>query len=613
MDLAGIITRFVDDNGQISLPPDFTIPALTEMLYAGAQQAGQADAVNIRFWDYSTSTEGEATEYTRREVNTRIKAVAARLMQVGQPGDRVAILAGNSPEYIIGFMGALYAGQVPIPLYDPNEPGHEEHLKAVLGDSGASAVLTNTQGAPAVRAYFAELPSAQRPRILAVDSLPETLAQTWQPIQVEPGTNLAGEVSFLQYTSGSTRNPAGVVLTNESIVANVIQIYSGVGIKQPLRVPSWLPMHHDMGIIIAIFLVVLGSEFEIFTPRDFIQQPKRWIERLSRRADDPEDMHVYAVAPNFALELAARYAAPEEANQYDFSGVEAVIIGSEPVTKTSVDAFIEAFEPTGLDPLTLRPSYGLAEATLIVTTPQTSKGPRFAFFDRDQLAQGKAVEVDEANGVPFASNGQPVHWMQFAIVDPETKEEVDAGMVGELWVHGPNKAAGYLDRPEETDEAFHNTIGQTKQENLPKDGWLNTGDLGTVVDGHVYITGRVKDLIVVAGRNHYPQDIEATVQEASEHVRPDSVAAFAVPGEDVEQLVLLVERADGAGADGDPAAEDAIRAAVTQNHGISPAVIEFHEPNGIARSSSGKIARRVNAKQFSERTQITAASSEDNS
>ena len=182
-----------------------------------------------------------------------------------------------------------------------------------------------------------------------------------------------------------------------------------------------------------------------------------------------------------------------------------------------------------------------------------------------------------------------------------------------MWVHGPNKAAGYLDRVEETEETFHNTIGETKQDNLPTDGWLNTGDLGTMIDGDVYITGRVKDLVVVAGRNHYPQDIEATVQEASDHVRPDSVAAFALPGEDVEQLVLLVERADNAGADGDPAAEDAIRAAVTQKHGISPAVIEFHEPNGIARSSSGKIARRVNAKQFSERTQHSAASAEDNS
>ena len=154
MDLQAIIARFLDEKGQIALPPNFTIPAMTEMLYGAALQAGQADAVNIRFWDYSESAEGETVEYTRREVNTRIKAIAARLMQVGKPGDRVAILAGNSPEYILGFMAGMYAGQVPIPLYDPNEPGHEDHLRAVLYDSGATTVLTNKKGAPAVRAYF---------------------------------------------------------------------------------------------------------------------------------------------------------------------------------------------------------------------------------------------------------------------------------------------------------------------------------------------------------------------------------------------------------------------------------------------------------------------------
>ena len=601
MDLEVIIKRFINEDGDIVLPPNFTIPALNEILFMGAVQMGQADAVNIRFWDYSQDTEGEATDYTRREVNTRIKAVSARLMQVGQPGDRVAILAGNSPEYIFGFMGAMYSGQVPIPLYDPNEPGHEDHLRAVLADSGAKTVLTNTQGAPAVRAFFADLPAAERPRILAVDSLPDSLAETWQPIEVEAGVDTSQDVSFLQYTSGSTRSPAGVIITNESIVSNVIQIYMGARVKQPLRIPSWLPMHHDMGIIITTLLVILGNELEIFTPRDFIQQPKRWLERLTRREDDSDKMHVYTVTPNFALELAARYATPEDPDQYDLSLVEGILVGSEPVTKPSVDAFLEAFEPSGLDRLTLRPSYGLAEATLIVSTPQNKDRPRFAFFDRSELANGKAIEVGEDAGVAFASNGQPVQWQHFAIVDPETNSELPEGEVGEMWVHGPNTAAGYLDREDETNETFRNVIGETIQEDLPKDNWLNTGDLGTLVDGHLYITGRVKDLVVVAGRNHYPQDIEATVMEASDHVRADSVAAFAVPGEDVEQLVLMVERADGASEDGDPAAEDAIRAAVTTKHGISPAVIEFYPPNGIARSSSGKIARRVNAKQFTER------------
>ena len=186
MDISSIIQRFLDDKGQVSIPPGFTLPAMTEMLY----QAGEKDNVNVRFWDYSQNPDGEDVAYTRREANTRIKAVAARLMQVGQPGDRVAILASNSPEYIFAFMGVLYAGQVPIPLYDPNEPGHEQHLKAVLHDSHAQTVLTNKQGAPAVREYFSVLPAAERPRVITVDALPDTLAESFQPPTVDPATAL---------------------------------------------------------------------------------------------------------------------------------------------------------------------------------------------------------------------------------------------------------------------------------------------------------------------------------------------------------------------------------------------------------------------------------------
>lgn len=606
MDLNAIIARFMDEKGNIALPPNFTIPALTEMLYGAHAQAGQADAVSIRYWDYSNSAEGETVEYTRRQVNTRIKAIAARLMQVGEPGDRVAILAGNSPEYILGFMAGMYAGQVPIPLYDPNEPGHEDHLRAVLYDSGAKTVLTNKRGAPAVRAYFADMPSAERPRVIAVDALPDTLAKDWAPLQAEPGTDTSQDTAFLQYTSGSTRTPAGVELTSESIVSNVIQIYSGVGVQQPMRLVSWLPLHHDMGIVVSTLLIILGNEMEIFTPQEFVQQPKRWMERLSRRSHDPEDMHIYTVAPNFALDMAARYAAPgtNGAPDYDFSQLECIIIGSEPVTKPGVDAFFDAFGGAGLRREVLRPSYGLAEATLLVSTPQAGKSaeiPRFEVFDREQLAAGTATKVADSEGVQFASNGQPVSWMHFAIVDPETKDEVGQNSVGEIWVHGPNVAGGYLERKEETADTFANTIGATIQEGLPKDGWLNTGDLGVLVDGELFITGRVKDLVVVAGRNHYPQDIEATVMDASEQVRKDSVAAFSVPGDDVERLVILVERGDTADPAGDAAAEDAIRAAVSSNHGVSPDVVEFYAPNEIARSSSGKIARRVNAKRFQER------------
>ena len=599
MDLQQLTAQFIGADGEIALPEHFTLPRLTEMLHQAHLQASGGDAVNIRDWDFSRDADGEATVYTRAETNTRIKAVAARLNQVGEPGSRVAIMAPNSAEYLFGFMGALYAGLVPVPLYDPNEPGHEEHMRAVLDDADAHIVITNSAGAPAVRRHFAHLPGPERPRIIAVDALPDTLAAAWQPTAPAEGEDTANQICFLQYTSGSTRNPAGVMITNEALVTDIIQINEALQFQTPMRIPTWLPLHHDMGMIVAMVGVVLGQEIELFSPRDFIQQPKRWVERLSRRDDDPSDIHIYTCIPNFALDLAARYAAPETPEQYDFSAVECIIVGSESVTKPGVSAFIDAFGASGLDRTVLRPSYGLAETTLLVSTDRTEDRPKFVELDRDALAAGKAVPAD--GGVPMASNGQPVNWMHFAIVDPDTRAEQPDGTIGEIWVNGKNVAAGYLDRPEETEVTFRNTLASAIQDGLPEDNWCATGDLGTMLDGHLYITGRVKDLVVVAGRNHYPQDIEATAMEATDHVRKDSVAAFAVPGDDVERLVILAERADDATTDGDPAAIDAVRSAVTTKHGISPDVVEFYAPGEIARSSAGKIARRVNAKRFTER------------
>lgn len=587
MDLEQLMYQFYDDD-KIALPPELSLFQLCEMLYQGSKEMGTGEVHQLRYWDFSEDREGVAVDYTRDEVITRIKAVAARLLQTGQPGNRVAIMAANSPEYLFAFMGAIYAGQVPVPLYDPNEPGHGEQLTAVLADSKAAAVLTNNAGAKAVREFFAGVPRAERPRILVVDALPDSLAESWTAPAEPTESDAVDEVAFLQYTSGSTRLPAGVVLTHRAILTNVLQIYDAVELKMPLRLSTWLPLHHDMGIILTVFVTIMGIEFELMGPRDFIQQPKRWLDQINRREDDDEAF-VYTVVPNFALDLASRYAAPENPGDYDLSALDGLLIGSEPVTKAAVDAFVETFGPSKLDPQVLRPSYGLAEATLIVSTPQTDERPFFKTFDREQVGAGRVVEAED--GIPFASNGQPVPDMRFAIVDPETHEEVEEGTIGELWLQGDNVAAGYEGREDDSKKTFGNTLHG-------EDGWLATGDLVAFYQGHLYITGRLKDLVVIAGRNHYPQDIEATVMEASDHVRPDSVAAFAVPGEDVEKLVLLVERVEGADEAGDALAEDAIRAAVTNRHGISPEIVRFHAPNEVARSSSGKIARVVNRAKF---------------
>ncbi|QPK79008.1 AMP-binding protein [Corynebacterium lizhenjunii] len=615
MNLNAAFSKFFDAQGNIVLPPQLTLAGLGELLFQ-QERAGGADLQRpiLRQWNYAEDPEGTPLDFTREQVNTRIKAVAARLQQVAVVGDRVVILAGNSPEYIFGFIGALYAGLTPIPLYDPNEPGHSDHLNAVFGDSKAKLVLTNSTSAAAVRKHFADRPAKERPRTIVVDTLPDTLAADFvNPMETPTGKALAANSTlapidmpaFLQYTSGSTRVPAGVMLTNRSILTNVLQIFHAAQIKLPPRVISWLPMHHDMGIILAIFVMLLGLNLEIMTPRDFVQQPKRWINQIKRQPQDEHLAGTYGVVPNFALELAARYGAPAPGEELDLSNIEGLIIGSEPVTETAVNAFWEVFSDYGLKRQALRPSYGLAEASLLVSTPQTDTRPLISHFDREQLANGQAVLAEKsADTVAFASNGQTIPAQYLTIVDPATRAELADSAIGEIWLHGNNMAAGYLDRPEDTAQTFANTLGERLAEGSrvagapDDDKWMATGDLGVIIDGELYITGRLKDLIVVAGRNHYPQDIEGTVQEASAHVRPDSVAAFSVEGDNTEQLVLLVERADGASADGDAAAIEAVRAAVSKHHGVNPEVIEFKAPGEIHRTTSGKIARRVAKKHY---------------
>lgn len=613
MDLKAAMSQFFNEKGEIVLAPQLTLAGLAELTYQADLQYGGGERQCLRFWDFSESREGTPVDYNRTEINTRIKAVAARLQQVGKIGDRVAILANNSPEYIFGFIGALYAGMVPVPLYDPNEPGHADHLKAVFADSEPAFVLTNSTSAAAVREHFSELPSRERPRILAVDTLPDSLAPSFvnpmmtlqgQQLMASATTMPVDQMAFLQYTSGSTRTPAGVQLTNRSILTNVLQIFTAIGLRTPLRLVSWLPLHHDMGIILATFVTILGLPNELMTPRDFIQQPKRWVDQLNRREGE-DNVSIYTVVPNFALELAARYGKPKEGESYDFSAVDGLIVGSEPVTEKAIETFLETFGDYQLDRHALRPSYGLAEASLLVATPQTEERPLVSHFDRDKLAEGiiEFVDRDSDKAAAFTSNGQVVRPQTLTIVDPATRAELPDGRVGEMWAIGENMAAGYLGREEETVATFRNTLGErlaegSRADGRPDEGWMATGDLGAFVNGHLYITGRLKDLIVIAGRNHYPQDIEYTVMAASDHVRPDSLAAFSIEGDDVEKLILVIERDEKADAANDAAAVETIRAAVTNAHGVTPADIRFVGPNEINRSSSGKIARRVVQKAY---------------
>lgn len=619
MDISAAMGQFYDDNGEIAIPDQLSLSAMCEMLYTMAQmEGGVDDSALITFHDYQASADGEKVAWTRAEVNTRIKAVCVRLQQVTERGDRVAILANNSPEYLFGFMGALYAGTVPVPLYDPTEPGHADHLTAVLESSTPTVVLTNKTSAGHVRRHFSSLPSAERPRVLTVDALPDSLAEEWQNPMMSMMENPelapnSADPAFLQYTSGSTRTPAGVVLTHRSIVTNVLQVFQAAQLKTPLRLVNWLPFHHDMGIILSSFVLILGIPQDIMAPRDFIQDPGRWIDQLADRGDG---FNVYTGVPNFALELSARYADPAkraDLAEVDLSRVEGMFNGAEAVSPQSVDRFCEIFGPAGFRRSTMRPSYGLAEATVFVTTPQTEDRPKLKVFDRERLAEGNAVEVDGSSdkAMPIVSVGEPGPSLFMAVVDPESGTELAESSVGEVWLNGGNIAAGYLNREEETKETFRNSLPADRRltdgsavEGAPEDGWLRTGDLATVVDGQLYITGRIKDLVVIAGRNHYPQDIEGTaVDAAAGHLLPGVAAAFAVSGDLLEnssgseQLIIVAERdPESAASDDDAVAK--IRTAVSATHGVQPDDVRIVDQGTIPRSSANKIARRVCAKSY---------------
>lgn len=546
--------------------------------------------------DYSAETAGVTTTVTFAELGVRVRAVAARLQQVTSPGDRVAILAPQGAEYIIGFFAAIHAGLVAVPLFDPGEPGHTDRLTAVLADCTPTVVLTTGAASPGVRAFFKDRPAAQRPRTIAVEGVPDSLAASW----VAPGV-VADDVAYLQYTSGSTRVPAGVEISHRAVLTNVVQMITSYRIPVGEgRGVTWLPLFHDMGLLVVVIAGVGGMTCNVMSPRAFVQRPLRWIKLLG------EGTGVVAAAPDFGYDHAARRGLPKEGDDVDLSGVLALINGSEPVRAGTLERFQEAFAAHGLPAGAVRPSYGLAEATLFVAASRAGEPATVRHFDRDELNAGRVVpaEAGSTAATTQVAVGDVAVAQEVRIVDADGTE-LGPDRVGEIWIAGDNLGSGYWGRPEETEATFGGSLPDA-----PATRWLRTGDLGAVVEGQLYVTGRVKDLIIVGGRNHYPQDVEFSAEQASPVLRAGFVAAFSVPADDAdgpvddtaEQLVVVAERAMGQGK-ADPApAVAAVRAAIAARHGITAREVLLVPGGSIPRTSSGKIARRACRQRYLDGT-----------
>ena len=578
----------LDGSGGIALPPDTTLISLIDRNIANV-----GDAVAYRYLDYSRAADGQASELTWSELGVRLRAVAGRVQRVAAAGDRVAILAPQGLDYIVGFFAAIKAGTVAVPLFAPELPGHAQRLETALGDARPAVVITTSGAAEIVRDFLRGSAAGLTPDVIVTDDIDDAEGEQFGPVVLA-----ADDVSHLQYTSGSTRPPIGVEITHRAVGVNLLQMILSIDLlDRNTHGVSWLPLYHDMGLSMIGFPAVYGGHSTLMSPTAFLRRPQRWIDALSAVS---RDGRVVTAAPNFAYEWTASRGVPDPSvrPRPDLSNV-VMIIGSEPVSIDAITAFGAAFAPFGLRPTAIKPSYGIAEATLFVSTIAPSAQPTVIHVDRQRLAAGEAVPVPAGSqdAVAQVACGQVARSQWCVIVEPSTGDEVPDGRVGEIWLQGANIGRGYFGRSEETRAAFgarlHSTLGAGSHASgsAPAGTWLRTGDSGFYLDGELYVTGRLADLITIAGVNHYPQDVESTVADASTLVRRGYVAAFSAGD---AGLVIVAERAAGT-ARVDPRPEiDAIRSAVARrHHGLTVADIAVVPAGAIPRTTSGKLARRA--------------------
>jgi acyl-CoA synthetase (AMP-forming)/AMP-acid ligase II len=551
------------------------MPARTLVEVVRAQADLRAPEIAYRFLP---DGERETAALTFEQVDVEARAVAAQLQAEVERGDRALILAADGLDFVRAFLACQYAGVIAVPTY-PLSPFSSARqiatLRAIAADSGARIVVTPAAGEQ--RAQVAELaPEVAELRWLAVDEVGRADADAFRPVDVR-----ADDVSFLQYTSGSTSVPKGVIVTHERLLANERTVTECFGTRTSDTLVSWLPLFHDMGLIAVVIQTLCeGAEAVVMPPAAFVQRPARWLRAVTRYGG------AVTGGPNFAYELCVRRIPEPEREGIDLSTVRCAFNGAEPVRAATLDAFAAAYRSHGFDERAWLPGYGLAECVVAVTAGPPGAGATIVDADADALRSGRLVPGGDRRLV----SGGPAREDRIAIVDPDTRRRVAPGAIGEIWISRSYTATGYWGHPDATAETFGAHLADTGE-----GPFLRTGDLGAVHDGFLYVVGRIKDVIIVAGLNHYPQDIEATVEAVDPAVRKGCSAAFAVERDDREEIVVVAElKHAGDGSEPDVARLGrAIRAAVAADHGFELDDLVLAAPRSVPKTSSGKLARRA--------------------
>ncbi|GGJ30285.1 fatty acyl-AMP ligase [Streptomyces brasiliensis] len=526
-------------------------------------------------------SDGEIQHLTYARLLTRSRAVAAWLQERGLAGSRAMLLHPPGLEFICAYLGCLAAGVVAVPAVPPQgrSQNHRALLrtKRLLADADAKVILGGREVIAALGAMADHLPELDGVTRVATEEIPDEAAGAWRDPGLAPDS-----VAFLQYTSGSTSVPRGVMVTHGNLLHNERLITERMG-HTPDTIEeyghelfvSWLPVYHDMGLIGPVLnTLYLGATATLFSPLHFLQRPARWLTAVSRFRPHSSG------GPNFAYELCLKHATPQLLDQLDLSSWKVAFNGAEPVRAATLRRFTDTFAEAGFRRTAPYPCYGLAEATLMVTGGSADTPPSLLAADGDGPHGG---EADAA----AVGCGRPGPGLTVVIADPERQKERPEGGVGEIWVGGASVAKGYWRNALATRETFRATLpGRTGR-------FLRTGDLGFLRDGELFVTGRLKDLIVIDGRNHYPQDLELSAELSHPALRPGCTAAFAVDGgTEGEQPVMVAELTPDAAGETEKIG-DLIRSAIGEAHGLSVRAVVLVHPGTIPKTSSGKIQRRA--------------------
>ncbi|MBI6852860.1 non-ribosomal peptide synthetase [Pseudomonas cichorii] len=522
---------------------------------------------------FLTDEKDQGIVLTYRDLDLRARTIAAALKARAEPGDRAILLFHSGPDYVAAFFGCLYAGVIAVPAYPPesNRRHHQERLLSIIADAEPRLLLTGSDLRPALL-QMDELAAANAPQLLCVDTLDSVIAEGWQ------GPALShDDIAFLQYTSGSTALPKGVQVSHGNLVANEVLIRHGFGIdlNPDDVIVSWLPLYHDMGLIGGLLQPIFsGVSCVLMAPAYFLTRPLRWLEAISEYGG------TISGGPDFAYQLCSSRVSDSALARLDLSRWRVAYSGSEPIRQDSLDSFADKFAVCGFTPDSFFASYGLAEATLFVAGGQRGKGIPSLRLDERALARNVA-EPGDGNPVMSCGTSQPEHGV--LIADPQTLAVLGENSVGEIWACGPSIAHGYWRNPEATAKTFVEHEGRT---------WLRTGDLGFLRHGELYITGRLKDMLIVRGHNLYPQDIEKAVERDVDAVRKGRIAAFAVTQQGSEGIGIAAEV--GRSVQKTLAPETLIkmiRQSVAEAFQEAPTVVVLLNPGALPKTSSGKLQR----------------------